>query len=238
MYQESIKIDQAFGVPGQIFTDGPHRAEVFTLISALAAYNKVGATAFTVSSQAIAAAGNVGGNRVFAGVLVNPQSYVLYGTQGGGPLSPSLTLPNNSRGELMTMGTFIAQLANTVTANIGDLVIFNNTTGALSSIAPGVPTPNGYSNAIGIVDYFTSPNQPGIAVVTLTYNPATFYLAPAPFDGGASLENRKTQVQEIVQEMKDQGLVFKANDESKGADKLSTSKTLENKNDYKSAGGK
>lgn len=163
-FQSAVSLLQGFGVPGEQFTDGPTRAETFTIVSASSSLNIIGATACTVTSQGVCAAGNVGGARVFAGILVDPKDVALFDT-GNQPLAPTLVVPNNSIVECASMGSFIVTLP--AAANIGDSVIFDNTSGALSTIAPGIALPSGKTFANAVVDYYTVAAA-GLAVITMT----------------------------------------------------------------------
>lgn len=160
-FQSTVFLQQGFGVAGELFTDSPRRAESFILNSADAAYNVFG-RAFTVTSEGVAAAG---GTNPFAGFLVNPKGSVLQGTQAGGSLAPTLTLPNYAQGELLTMGSIIVNLP--AAAAIGDLVVYDNTTGALSTITPSAALPVGTTFAQAKVDYFTV-TAAGLAVITVS----------------------------------------------------------------------
>lgn len=162
-FQSTVSLQQGFGVPGELFTDSPWRAQSFILNSASAAYNIIGATAFTVSSQGVAQAGNPGGTNVYAGILIDPKDQALYGV-GASALAPTLTLNNYTQAELLTMGTIIVTLP--ASANIGDWVIYDNTTGALSTVTPGTSLPSGKSWAMAVVDYFTVGGA-GLAVITV-----------------------------------------------------------------------
>jgi len=162
-FQSAVFPQQGFGVPGELYANTPKRSKSFILNSASAAYNVFG-RAFSITSQGIAAAGNTTGALVYAGILVNPKASASFGDTTS-PLNPSLTLPNYSQGELLTMGTIVVTLP--AAAAIGDIVIFDNTTGALSTIAPGVALPVGKSYAYANVDYYTV-SAAGLAVITLT----------------------------------------------------------------------
>lgn len=131
-FQSTVSLQQGFGVPGEQFSDGPWRAESFTIESALAAYNVIGATACTVTSQGFCAAGRSSAQAAFAGILVDPKDVALFGV-GNSPLSPTLLVPNFAAVECATMGSFIVTLP--AAAAIGDKVIFDNVTGALSTIS-------------------------------------------------------------------------------------------------------
>jgi len=126
--QTSVSQSQGFGVAGELFTNGPTRAKPYNLVST-PNLNTIG-NAFTVSSEGVA---TVGGTGAFAGILVNPKHYASYGTTAGGTLAPTLVLPDNAIGELLTMGEIIVSLASA--ANIDDAVVYDTTTGALSAVA-------------------------------------------------------------------------------------------------------
>jgi hypothetical protein len=162
-FQTAVQLQQGFGVPGELFTDGPYRAESFIINSASAAYNIIGATVCTVSSQGVVAAGGTG---AFAGFLVNPKGQALLGTSSG-TLNPSLTVPNYTQVEVLSMGTIIVTLP--AAAAIGDLVLYNTTTGALSTMVNGGTPPGGTAYANAWVDYYTVGGA-GLAVITV--NPA------------------------------------------------------------------
>ena len=149
-FQSTVSTLQGFGVPGDIFQDVPWIALSYILESG-AEPNVVGSTAYTITSDGVAQAGN-GGTFGFAGILGSPKSYSLFGT-GGSPLAPTLILPNYTQGELFTQGMMIVTLP--AAANIGDYVLYNDTTGALASMPPGDTATTGYSFANAIVSQFT-----------------------------------------------------------------------------------
>jgi hypothetical protein len=159
-FQSAVQILQGVGVPGELYDDSPVIAATYTLNSVLPAYNVIGSTAYTVQSQGFVQAGS-GGAFGYAGILVDPKVYALYGV-GGQPLAPSLVLPNNGIAELLTMGTIFVILP--AAANIGDWVIFDNTTGALSTVAPLTSLPSGKSWANAIV-YLYNVTGAGLAVI-------------------------------------------------------------------------
>lgn len=152
-FQSIIYQQQALGVPGTRFDNSPMRALPYTLNSVSEAYNIIGQTAYTqtvVDEQA--AAGNASGTAVFAGILVNPEMHASFGASSR-PLNPTMTLNNYTQATLTTMGRFVVNLL--AAANIGDLVVFDNTTGAISTIAPGAALPVGKSFAFAQVIKFT-----------------------------------------------------------------------------------
>lgn len=139
-FQSIVNIWSTPGFIGDMAYDGPLRAAPYNLFSS-GVPNLVG-NAFTVtsggnpdpsSSSALAGTAQVGGTGVFAGILVNSKDYASYGTTGG-PLNPTITLPDYSIGFLATMGYFWVNLPGS--ANIGDQVTYDPATGNLNSIAP------------------------------------------------------------------------------------------------------
>ena len=160
-FQSSVFPVSGLGVVGDLYTDGPHRAQSFILNSSDAANNVFGRV-FTKSSEGVARAGGTG---IFAGFLCNPKGHASYGTAVGGPLAPTLTLANYTQADLLTMGSILVALP--AAAAIGDIVLYNTTTGALSTIAPGATYPSGTLPAHAVVDYFTV-SSAGLAVITVT----------------------------------------------------------------------
>lgn len=216
IFQQSVEPSLAFGILGEVFLDGPVRANPWTLTSD-PQVNKI-ANAFTVKSEGVA---KVGGAGVFAGILVNPKEYALYGTTGD-PLAASLVLPDNAIGQLLDMGQIIVDLG--AAANIGDLVDYNTTTGDLaprlgtqpstgaqrvafaSNVATVTLTPAG-APAIGVGSILTSADGQAVRVVSLgtgtggngTYNVSgaadhaaqAFSYTSVPASGNANVPNAK-----------------------------------------------
>ena len=171
--QSQIFIFTGSGVPGEIYLDTPRIAQSYVLNSASAAFNIIGATFFTVNAQGLAQAGLGTGspaNYGFAGILFNPKVYSSFGTQANGPLYPTLTLANGVQAEIISQGTLWVTLSNS-TANIGDLVFFNNTTGVLSSIAPTATPAGGTTYANAQVTFYDITS--GLAVINLNQSNPT-----------------------------------------------------------------
>lgn len=166
-FQSTVYFKQGFGVVGTIYDDGPRRAQPFYIVSASAAYNVFG-NGFSITSQGIANAGNTG-SQIFAGLLINPKGQPLYGSSGN-PLSPSIVLPNNVNAELCTEGSVIVSLP--APCNIGDFVLYDNTTGALTTVAPGTSLPSGKSWAYAFIDRFTPSLVNGVYLGVATLTPS------------------------------------------------------------------
>lgn len=148
------------GVIGEMHNDGPRRAQTYILSSSDATNNVIG-RAFTNVSERHATAGGTG---KFVGILANPKVYSSFGTAAGGTLANTLTLPNNTIAEIVSMGSIFVTLA--ADAAIGDLVLYNTTTGILQTIVPAGTMPAGTAFAYAAVDYFE--HNSGLAVITLT----------------------------------------------------------------------
>lgn len=131
-FQTTVRYDYAFGIPGEMKYDGPKRVNTGFLNSASAAYNIVGQTYFT--QPAAGGAYVAGGTGLPGGLLCNPKVYASFGTSAGGPLAPTMTLANNVEAEFAIMGYYVANMP--AACNIGDLVIYDTTTGAIASIPP------------------------------------------------------------------------------------------------------
>lgn len=170
-FQSTVALKTGFGVPGEFADTGPRLVQPFNLVSALASYNVFG-RGFSITSEGTAAAGNTGSAK-FAGILVSPKESALLGTSGD-TLAPSLQIANNKPGQLCTMGGVIVSLP--AAAAIGDLVVYDNTTGILTTITPSTSLPAGKSPAYAFVDVYTVPSGGGYAVIrlqpSLTYVPA------------------------------------------------------------------
>jgi hypothetical protein len=134
-FQSTVNVQNAFGVPGALYDDGPVRAAPWQLNSASAAYNVVGATAYTLVSadpanQYVSGVAQAGGTTQFVGILMNSKEYATSGPSTGA-IDPTLTLPNYVIGDLLTMGDIVVQIPTV--ASVGDYVCYDNTTGKLST---------------------------------------------------------------------------------------------------------
>jgi hypothetical protein len=146
-FQSSIGPTQGFGVPGELFTNRPWDGYSYTINSVSAAYNIIGATAVTQQAAEgyVAAGQGASTSSVFAGIIAMPKDYALY----SGTFTPTLTVANQSLITAVVEGTMIVTLP--AAAAIGDYVVYNTTTGALSTIAPGADLASGTAFAQAIV---------------------------------------------------------------------------------------
>ncbi|UAW63478.1 hypothetical protein KMZ15_05105 [Mycoavidus sp. HKI] len=163
-FQNTVRAEMTLGVPGELFTSGPMRVAPWTLVSDKP--NVIG-YAYTLVSERVA---QVGGTGPFVGILIHPKHYASCGTSEG-ILAPTLELRNNSRGELLTMGEIVVSLIPP--ADIGYVVIYDTTTGALSAIAKDKEIPEGSAevpNTVisGYVPTSYKPAAPELTVITLT----------------------------------------------------------------------
>lgn len=159
-FQSTVFLQQGFGVPGDLYTNSPLRSESYILHSSDPTINIVG-RACTITGEGIV---TVGGTGVFAGILADPKILALRGTTAG-PLVPTLLVSQDSQVDVVSMGTMVIILP--APAALGDLVVFDTTTGVLSTIVPGAPLATGTGFAYAAVDYRTV-TAAGPAVITLT----------------------------------------------------------------------
>lgn len=178
MFQSAVSNNIGFGVPGELFLEGPLRAQPGVLNSTDAANNVI-ARAFTIRDDATASFETVadpqpmemqaGGTGVFAGILANPKVYANPGTIAGGPFAQNLVLPNGVMAEFVeeTAG-IIVQLG--AACAVGDWLYFTNATGILTTTAPGAAAPALSTRVPGgrVVRYESA--AAGLAVVSLNSN--------------------------------------------------------------------
>lgn len=177
-FQTTVNPNIGFGVVGELFLDGPLRAQPARLDSTDPTMNVIG-RAFTIKDDATASFDTdadpqpldvqAGGTGRFAGILFNPKVYPLYGTAGDS-LAASMTLPNNTivelcqetAGLIVTLGAAFA---------IGNWVYFTNATGVLTSAAPGLANAPANSTRVpgGRVERYESAAS-GLAVIAFDSN--------------------------------------------------------------------
>ena len=179
-FQTTILDRQAYGNVGEFFDDSPRRVETAILESADPADNVFGRV-FTRIGQTTDCPAQIveaGGTGVFVGFLIGPKEHASYGTVGDA-LAPSLTLPNYVNAALCNMGVIYVKLP--AVANVGDLVLYAEADGALSTILPGAALPVGQQFAHAVVDQFqvadVDPNDSEYLAVIRITDVAT---APAP----------------------------------------------------------
>ncbi len=129
-----------------------------TTITAYLAVNNDGTGTYTVSaSQTVASTtitGASGPNTVFGGILANPKQQALIGTTSG-TLTPTLNVPDNTQVDILEMGIIV--LYSNTACSIGDPLVYNIITGAISTIAVGA-TPGSNLRAVpnGVVFRYNS----------------------------------------------------------------------------------
>jgi hypothetical protein len=121
-------------------------------------------TSQTVASEAMTGAG--GTPTVFAGILCNPKVYASYGTINDGTLAPTMTLPDNSIGEFLTMGTLVVALGGA--GNIGNQLVYDVDTGEVFAVAPGAAPGNGRALVPNAVLYRYPTSAAGLVAARLT----------------------------------------------------------------------
>lgn len=182
-FPTSVLAAQAYGVVGELAFDGPKRAKAFNLVSTDAAYNVFG-RAFTITSEGIAQAGS-GGARGFGGILISPKEHASFGTAAGGPFAPVNVLPNNTVAQLLSMGEVWVQLD--AAANVGDRVVYDNTTGVLSPLGGTSEFTGAISTTTLTVTNFVTGDTPlavGTVVTATGVTPGTTITALGTGTGG------------------------------------------------------
>jgi len=163
--QSTVNLEYAMGIVGELIQDGPQRVDSL-IVNSSGAGNTIG-YAFTkpIATNVAAVGGTESATVVFAGILVNPKVYSSAGTTSN-PLAASMTIPDNSQGEFMKMGTIVVSLANA--CNPGDQVEYATATGVLSAVAPGAAADVGNTLIAGAYVLDTINAAAGIAKIRLT----------------------------------------------------------------------
>lgn len=144
MFQQSVQRNYTTGFPGDVVRDGPQRAKPARIASANNGLSQnVISRAFGFNSDQSLPVVNgvvtqtlgafdydvVVGGKNFYGVLGHPKHYTLRGTQTGGTLAASITLPQYTEGEFFDMVTgMVAEIFNAgttaQTVNWGDKLAY------------------------------------------------------------------------------------------------------------------
>jgi hypothetical protein len=174
-FQTAVLNNIGFGVPGELYLEGPLRGQPAVLNTGTPANNVIG-RAFTIVDDATGSFDTTsdpqplevaaGGTGVFAGILANPKVYSNVGTSAGGTLAPNLTLPNGTMVELVQECTgIIVQLG--AACAIGDWVYYTDATGVLTTTAPNAAAPASSTRVPGgFVRRFESAAA-GLAVISV-----------------------------------------------------------------------
>lgn len=160
-FQSTVRNDMAGGVVGDLYLDGPIRAQTGVLKTADAANNVVGRALTHVAGQDGQFV--AGGTGAFAGILTGRHQYALQ-TAG---LAPSMQVPNDLQCEAMTMCSgIILQLTGDVAGNIGDAIAYT-ATGEIVP-APGGTAPSGATLIANSKIVRQNVPANGLAIVELT----------------------------------------------------------------------
>ena len=120
-----------------------------TTITGYISVNADGTGTYTVSiSQTVASTtitGASGPVTVFAGILANSKQNALYGTSAGGTLAATLNILDKAQADVLEMGEIV--LYSNTACDIGDTLVYNIITGAISTVAPGA-TPGANLRAV------------------------------------------------------------------------------------------
>ena len=104
---------------------------------------------------------------VFAGIMVCPKEAQSAGTTADGTLAPTLNIADNSQADFCIMGDIVAQIG--ASCNIGDTLVYNVLTGAISAIAPGGTVPDTHALVPnGVIYGYPITESSGLSVARLT----------------------------------------------------------------------
>lgn len=151
-FQSNVRQFMTSGVVGEVVLDGAVRSRGVILNSTNEANNVVGRALTYSNANADGVRVEAGGTGVFAGILTHSKQYAALGTQTGGALAPTLTIPNNSQVEATYFATGV-YVELTCTQNqaisIGDKVAFNQTNGVLIAFPANQNAPVGHTEIVG-----------------------------------------------------------------------------------------
>ena len=169
--QTAVNFNIPVGIPGEVATDVPVNA-VVRLIHSGGVNPNVFGYAYTETTYATPGGTNqtpqsatVGGTGVFAGILLQPKTASSVGGTTGA-LSTTFNLLEDSYGTLGNQGAFFVSLP--AAAAIGDHVVYDNTTGALATIAPAASTPVGKTKIAGARVAYFALSAAGVGIIKIT----------------------------------------------------------------------
>jgi len=136
-FQSTVRQFPTDGIVGDFALSGPIRSKSVILKSSDATQNVIGRAVTHVAASDDNVIVGGAGPLIFAGILTNSKQYASLGGSSG-PLSPTLTLPNDLPVQATTVAPGIYVTLST-TANIGDGVAYHNTTGVLAAAPGGTP---------------------------------------------------------------------------------------------------
>ena len=151
-FQSNVRQFMTSGVVGEVVLDGAVRSRGVILNSTNEANNVVGRALTYSNANADGVRVEAGGAGVFAGILTHSKQYAALGTQAGGALAPTLTIPNNSQVEAtyFATGVYVELTCNqNQVISIGDKVAFNQTNGVLIAFPANQNAPVGHTEITG-----------------------------------------------------------------------------------------
>ena len=151
-FQSNVRQFMTSGVVGEVVLDGAVRSRGVILNSVDETNNVVGRALTYSNANADGVRVEAGGTGVFAGILTHSKQYAALGTQAGGALAPTLTIPNNSQVEAtyFATGVYVELTCNqNQVISIGDKVAFNQTNGVLIAFPANQNAPAGHTEIVG-----------------------------------------------------------------------------------------
>lgn len=164
-----VRFDSAFGIPGEFYAAGPSRSEP-GLLRTVAPANNIFGRAFTLNSAVpgVWRAGDPSSDSERIAIMTSPKQHASFGTAAGGPLAPTLTLPNEVNAEMTTMGQIIVVSTNPANL-VGNIVRYVKATGEITTAPPGTALPGTEAEIPGaVVIRVPQPNDDGLIAIQLT----------------------------------------------------------------------
>ena len=187
-FQSTVAVNQGFGLPGEVVFDGPQRATPGVIKGTAA--NLVVGRAFTIDNADGQYSPGGAATRPFGGILSNPKALQSVGTQAGGPLAPTLTVPAGTVGEFLTMGIVLVQTLNA--AYPGDKVTYAVADGQLSALPPLVNVTGSIATTVLTVTAVapgSAPILPGTVLQGANVQPGTTVISNGTGTGGTGTYN-------------------------------------------------
>lgn len=176
-FQTTIRRVIGSGYPGAFAYSGDYRVAPATIDDGATASNCVVGRAFSINYESPTKA-VPGGADALLGIAIHGNSLVNNG--GLNPLDPSTLIPLGSQAEFakQTPGLFVTLVSpggGVTTANPGDFVMYNTTTGELAPLIPTGVVPGGWALYPGakVLEDGAVAALPGLSVISLVDAPVS-----------------------------------------------------------------
>lgn len=165
-FQNTVRFDTGFGVPGELRHDGPVRAEPGTIVSADPTMNVFGRVFTRLPGTTTWRAGNPDSLGVEFTILADPKLHASYGTAAAGPLAPTLTIPNNTVATMLKMG--MVTVVSLTAADFGYDVRYVIATGEIKCVPTATTDATLLVFPTAKLERFPQPTAPGLVEIRIT----------------------------------------------------------------------